>query len=149
MLEIAGKGDDRPRLERLTRTLGLGDAVRFVGFVSDEEKRRLLRRAWAVVLTSSKEGWGISNVEAAACGTPALVSNNSALRESVRDGETGFLVPHGDVPALAQRMLELAGDPTLVARLGSGARTFAAGLSWDRAADATEAHLAGVIAQGG
>ncbi len=149
MLEIAGKGDDRPRLERLTRTLGVGDAVRFVGFVADEEKRRLLRRAWAVVLTSSKEGWGISNVEAAACGTPALVSNNSALRESVRDGETGFLVPHGDVPALAQRMLELAGDPTLVARLGSGARTFAAGLSWDRAADATEAHLAGVIAQGG
>ena len=108
-----------------------------------------MRRAWAVVLTSSKEGWGISNVEAAACGTPALVSDNSALRESVRDGETGFLVPHGDVPALARRMLELAGDPALVARLGHGARAFAAGLSWERAAQATEAHLRGVIAQGG
>jgi hypothetical protein len=46
-------------------------------------------------------------------------------------------------------MLELAGDSALMERLGQGARAFAAGLSWDRAADATEAHLASVIAQGG
>jgi glycosyltransferase involved in cell wall biosynthesis len=148
-LEIAGQGDDRPRLERLARALGVTDAVRFLGFASEEKKRRLMRRAWAVVLTSTKEGWGITNVEAAACGTPALASDNSALRESVRDGETGFLVPHGDVPALARRMLELAGDPMLVARLGRGARAFAQGLSWDHAAQATEAHLERVIAQGG
>jgi glycosyltransferase involved in cell wall biosynthesis len=148
-LEIAGQGDDRPRLDRLARTLGVVDAVRFRGFVSDEEKRRLMRRAWAVVLTSTKEGWGISNVEAAACGTPALASDNSALRESVRDGETGFLVPHGDVQALARRMIALAADPALVARLGRGARAFAIGLSWDRSAQETEAHLEGVIAQGG
>jgi glycosyltransferase involved in cell wall biosynthesis len=147
-LEIAGQGDDRPRLERLARALGVADAVRFLSFVSQEEKRRLMRRAWAVVLTSTKEGWGITNIEAAACGTPALASDNSALRESVRDGETGFLVPHGDVPALARRMLELAGDPMLVERLGRAARAFAAGLSWDHAAEATEAHLGRVIAQG-
>lgn len=149
VLEIAGQGDDRSRLERLARTLGVEDSVRFLGFVSDEEKRRLMRRAWAVVLASTKEGWGISNVEAAACGTPALASDSPGLRESVRDGETGFLVPHGDVRALARRMLELAGDPTLVARMGASARAFAMGLSWDRAAQATEAHLERVIAQGG
>src|SRR5206468_6536222 len=68
-LEIAGQGDDRIRLERLARALRQADAVRFLGFVSEEAKRRLLRRAWAVVLPSPKEGWGISNVEAAACGT--------------------------------------------------------------------------------
>jgi glycosyltransferase involved in cell wall biosynthesis len=149
VLEIAGQGDDRHRLERLAGTLGVADAARFLGFVSDEEKRRLMRRAWAVVLPSRKEGWGISNVEAAACGTAALASNSPGLRESVRDGETGFLVPHGDVGALARRMVELAGDPALVARLGRGARGFATGLSWERAAQATEAHLEGVIAQGG
>jgi glycosyltransferase involved in cell wall biosynthesis len=148
-LEIAGQGDDRPRLERLARALGVADAVRFLGFVSNEEKRRLMRRAWAVVLTSTKEGWGISNVEAAACGTPALVSDNSALRESVRDGETGFLVPHGDAGELARRMLELAGDSGVVTRLGLGARAFAEGLSWERAAQATEVHLEGVIARRG
>ena len=148
-LEIVGQGDDRPRLERLARTLGVADAVRFAGFVSHDEKRRLMRRAWAVVFPSPKEGWGISNVEAAACGTPALASDSPGLRESVRDGETGFLVPHGDVPALARRMLELAGDSGVVTQLGRGARAFAAGLTWDRAAQATEAHLEGVIAQGG
>jgi glycosyltransferase involved in cell wall biosynthesis len=121
--------------------------VRFLGFVSEEAKRRLLRRAWAVVLPSPKEGWGISNVEAAACGTPALASDSPGLRESVRHGETGFLVPHGDVQALADRLVELAGDPALTARLGRGARAFAEQLSWDRAARATEAHLQRVITQ--
>jgi glycosyltransferase involved in cell wall biosynthesis len=148
VFEVAGGGDDRGRLERLAQTLGLGEAVRFLGFVSEEEKRRLLRRAWAVVLASPKEGWGISNVEAAACATPALASDSPGLRESVRHGETGFLVPHGDVRALAERMVALAGDPGLVQRLGRGARAFAEQLSWERAARATEAHLGRVIAQG-
>ena len=140
-LEICGAGDDRPRLERLAAELGLGPAVRFLGFVSEEEKRRLLRRAWAVVFPSPKEGWGITNVEAAACGTPAIASDSDGLRESVRDGVTGFLVPHGDVPALADRLLALAAGPALVDRLGRAARGFAEGLSWDAAARATLAHL--------
>jgi len=117
--------------------------------VSEEEKRRRLRRAWALVFPSPKEGWGIANVEAAACGTPALASDSPGLRESVRDGETGFLVPHGDTQALAQRMLALAADPGLVARLGRAGRGFAERLSWERAARATEAHLHRVLAQGG
>jgi glycosyltransferase involved in cell wall biosynthesis len=148
-LEIAGQGDDRPRLERLAQELGLAAAVQFLGFVTEEEKRRRLRRAWAVVFPSAKEGWGISNVEAAACGTPALASDSPGLRESVRDGETGYLVPHGDAGRLAERMLALAGDPALVERLGRGGRRFAEALTWDRAADATERHLQRVIAQGG
>lgn len=149
VLEIAGQGEDRPRLERLARELGVARAVRFLGFVPEEEKRRRLRRAWAVVFPSPKEGWGISNVEAAACGTPALASDSPGLRESVRHGETGFLVPHGDWRLLADRMLALASDPALVARLGRGARAFAEGLTWERAARATEAQLQRVIAEGG
>jgi len=148
-LEIAGQGDDRPRLERTARALGLGDAVRFLGFVPEEEKRRLLRRAWAVVFPSPKEGWGISNVEAAACGTPALASDSPGLRESVRHGVTGYLVPHGDAAALAERMLAVAGEPGLVVRLGRAARAFAEGLSWEAAARCTEAQLQRVIAQTG
>src|SRR4029077_5585294 len=122
VLEIAGGGDDRARLERLARTLGLGQAARFLGRVSETEKRRLLRRAWAVVFPSPKEGWGITNVEAAACGTPALASDSPGLRESVQNRVTGYLVPHGDWRALADRMLALAVDPALVERLGRAAR---------------------------
>jgi glycosyltransferase involved in cell wall biosynthesis len=146
-LDICGQGDDRPRLERLAVELGLGDAVRFRGFVSEEEKQRLLRRAWAVVFPSPKEGWGITNVEAAACGTPALASDSPGLRESVQNRVTGYLVPHGDWRALADRMLALAADPALVERLGRAARAFAEGLSWDSAARATLGHIEQIIAE--
>ncbi len=148
-LDICGEGDDRGRLEGITQTLGLCDAVRFLGFVAEDEKRRLLRQAWAVVFPSPKEGWGISNVEAAACGTPALASDSPGLRESVRHGVTGYLVTHGDSRGLADRMLAVAADPALVARLGAAARSFAQGLSWDSAAKATVAHLQQIIAERG
>ena len=145
-LDICGQGDDRPRLERLATELGLNDAVRFLGYVPEEEKQRLLRQAWAVVFPSPKEGWGIANIEAAACGTPALASDSPGLRESVQNGVTGYLVPHGDSQALADRMLALAADPAAVERLGRAARTFAEGLSWDSAARATLAHIERTIA---
>jgi len=148
-LDICGQGEDRSRLERVARVLGLGEAVRFLGFVSEDDKRRLLRRAWAVVFPSPKEGWGMTNVEAAACGTLALASDSPGLRESVRHAVTGYLVPHGDWRALADRILALAADPELVARLGRAARSFAAGLSWEGAARATAAHLQHVIAERG
>jgi glycosyltransferase involved in cell wall biosynthesis len=64
----------------------------------------------------------------------------------VQDRVTGYLVPHGDSQALADRMLALAGDPSLVDRLGKAARTFAVGLSWDAAARATIAHIEHTIA---
>ncbi len=145
-LDICGQGDDRPRLERLATELGLTGAARFLGFVPEEEKKRLLRESWAVVFPSPKEGWGITNVEAAACGTPALASDSPGLRESVQNGVTGYLVPHGDAQALADRMLALARDPGSVERLGRAARTFAESLSWDTAARATIAHIEDTIA---
>jgi glycosyltransferase involved in cell wall biosynthesis len=150
-LDICGQGEDRPRLEALARDLGLEQAggTRFLGFVPEDDKRRLMRRAWAVVFPSPKEGWGISNVEAAACGTPALASDSPGLRESVQHEVTGYLVPHGDWRALAARMLELAAQPPLVETLGRAARRFAEGLSWESAARATEAHLQEVVEERG
>jgi glycosyltransferase involved in cell wall biosynthesis len=143
-LAIAGTGDHRPALEALVRSLDLGERVRFLGFVTDADKLRLLREAWALVFTSPKEGWGITNFEAAACATPVVASDSPGLRESVRHGETGFLVPHGDVPALAAALSRLANDPALVRTLGAGGRVFAERFTWERAADETEAHLRGI-----
>jgi glycosyltransferase involved in cell wall biosynthesis len=144
-LDVAGSGDYRVELERLAAGLGLTDSVTFHGFVSEAQKLALLRTAWANVFPSPKEGWGITVVEAAACGTPSLASDSPGLRDSVRHGETGFLSPHGDVAALAARMLELAADPGLVARLGGAARAFAESLSWERTAAATTDHLHDII----
>jgi glycosyltransferase involved in cell wall biosynthesis len=148
-LEIAGAGDHRASLEALARSLDLGERVRFLGFVSEREKLALLRRAWAVALASPKEGWGLTNVEAESCGTPVVASDSPGIRESVCHGSTGFLTPHGDVPAMAAAFDRLAGSPALVAEMGDKARRFALTFSWDRCARATESHLLHVIAQGG
>lgn len=140
-LQIAGKGDDQSRLEQIASDLDLGDSVSFLGFVTEAEKRTLLRRAWALVFPSVKEGWGIANVEASACGTPTIASNSPGLRESVVDGETGILVPHRDRRALADAMKRISSGPETVATFGRSGRHFAESLSWDSAAEQTEAHI--------
>lgn len=147
-LDVVGKGDREAALRAQAERLGLGgrDRVRFHGFVSEEEKLELLRAAWIHVLTSPKEGWGLSSIEAAACGTPTVASDAPGLRESVIDGETGLLVPHGDVEALTDAVERLIRDPGLRSEMGRRARTFAEGFSWDASADAFEALLTRVVA---
>ena len=149
VLEIAGAGDYRPALEALVASLDLGARVRFLGFVSETEKLALLRRAWAVALASPKEGWGLTNVEAEACGTPVVASDSPGIRESVRHGETGFLTRHGDIPAMAEALDKLAASPALVASMGVKARAFAETFTWDRCARSTETHLLQVTGNGG
>jgi glycosyltransferase involved in cell wall biosynthesis len=148
-LEIAGAGDFRPELERLAASLDLGERVRFLGRIPEDEKLALLRRSWGLVFASPKEGWGITNLEAAACGTPVVASNSPGIRESVRHGETGFLVPHGDVAAMAAAMRRLATTPALVDSLGIAARAFAETFTWERAALETERHLKQLSDMGG
>jgi glycosyltransferase involved in cell wall biosynthesis len=144
-LVIAGQGEDRARLESLTGSLGLRDLVRFAGYISEEEKRELMRKAWANVYPSPKEGWGISNIEAAACGTASLASDAPGLRESVVDGVSGYLFPHGDVAAWTEGIARLALDPEIRDRLGAGAIRHAAGFTWDQTADETETVLQTVL----
>jgi glycosyltransferase involved in cell wall biosynthesis len=140
-LEIAGAGDYRSELESLARSLDLGTRVRFLGRISEADKLALLRRAWGLVFASPKEGWGITNLEAAACATPVVASNSPGIRESIRHGETGFLIPHGDIAGMAAAMDRLAGSAALVEELGQSARRFAETFTWERAADETERHL--------
>jgi glycosyltransferase involved in cell wall biosynthesis len=148
VLEIAGAGDYRPKLEALAGSLDLGERVRFLGRISEAEKLALLRRSWALVFASPKEGWGITNLEAAACATPVVASNSPGIRESVRDGKTGYLVKHGDVAAMGAAMGRLAGDLELVKQLGAEARVFAEGFTWENAAAQTERHLQSIISGG-
>ncbi len=145
---VVGKGPYRAALERLAASLGMADAVRFCGHVSAEEKVALLRRAVVVVNPSPKEGWGLTSVEAAACGTPVVASNSPGLRESVRDGVSGFLVPHSDVSALAARLTDVLRDEALRARLSRGAIEHARPFTWERAADEAEALIDRVTGAG-
>ena len=143
---VAGKGDARDALERTAHGLGIQDRVRFAGFVPDEEKRELLSRSWVHALTSPKEGWGIASIEASACGTATVASDSPGLRETVRDGETGILVPHGDVDALAAALARVMEPPTRD-RMGIAAREMARQYTWEGVAAAFEDLLAGLVAK--
>lgn len=130
-LVLVGKGDDLPRLKALAASLGIGDAAGFEGFVSEEEKIAWMRRAHALVYPSPREGWGISTTEAAACGTPVLASDSEGLREAVRHGETGYLVPHRDADAWAARMIEILTSAALREKLGAAGANWARNFDWN------------------
>ena len=137
-LLVAGTGDARPELEGLARDLGLGERVRFLGFVDDDTKLDLMRTSWVHGLVSPKEGWGMTVIEAGACGTPSVASDSPGLCEAILDRKTGLLVRHGDVEALAGAIQRLISDSRLRDRLGAEARRYAESLSWDEISVAVE-----------
>jgi glycosyltransferase involved in cell wall biosynthesis len=109
-LLILGEGEERPNLERLVRTLDLGDAVALPGFVSNPAA--YLGGAAVLAVSSRVEGFGNVLVEALAAGTP-VVSTNCVCgpAEILSDGRYGRLVPVGDVQAMAQAILDLLTGP--------------------------------------
>ncbi len=137
-LRIAGKGDYEDVLRAKVESLALQDRVIFEGFVTEERKRELLARSWVHVLTSTKEGWGIANLEAAASGTPTVASDSPGLRDSVLDGHSGFLVTHGDVGRISDRIADILSDRGLRERMSGDAIRFAERFTWDRAAESME-----------
>jgi glycosyltransferase involved in cell wall biosynthesis len=142
---LAGYGDHLPELARASGRLGIEEQVTFYGRTDEAEKWRLLSESWGFLYTSPKEGWGLSSLEAQAAGVPVIASDSPGLRETLLPGRSGFLVPHGDVAALAERMRTLARDPALVARMGERGRAHAAQFTWDAASqrllDACERRL--------
>jgi glycosyltransferase involved in cell wall biosynthesis len=136
-------------LERASPTkTGADPHVRFLGRVSEADKVRLYQRAWALVMTSPKEGWGLTCLEAQACGTAVIASDSPGLREAVRHEESGILIPHGNRAALREGMDRFLADEGLRRRLREGALRFAAGFTWDRAADETEDLIEQTLTEG-
>jgi glycosyltransferase involved in cell wall biosynthesis len=124
-LLIAGQGPQRTSLETLSRELGLTDRIRFLGEVSESERRRLLHACDVFVLPSidRSEAFGIAQLEAMACGKPVVSSDlPTGVRFVNQDGVTGRLIPPGDPDALAGALGELLEDDTLRAGLGKTAR---------------------------
>jgi len=134
-LTVLGDGPHRSALVARAKKLGLGDSVVFTGFVPAAEKVKQLQSSWVSALPSPKEGWGLTVVESNACGTPVVASRSPGLVDSVKDGESGLLVPHGDHVALADAILSLLTDEELRQRLGRGGLTWAQRFTWERCAD--------------
>lgn len=141
-VEIVGDGPDRARLQSLADELGMQGTVTFHGRVSDEVRDELLSRAWLTTSTSQAEGWGCSVLEAAAWGVPCLALRVPGVRDSVLDGETGWLVDEpGRLGAALTDALSRLADPVRADEIAETCRAWADCFSWDRSADL----LAGVL----
>jgi glycosyltransferase involved in cell wall biosynthesis len=130
-LVVAGTGGATASVAARVAARGIADRVELRGRVDEDEKIRLLRSAHVVASASEKEGWGLTVLEAAACGTPAVATDVPGLRDAIRHGETGLLVPAGDAGALATAMSAVLHDPDLRARLAAAARVRARTFDWD------------------
>ena len=130
-LDIVGDGPYRRELEALAASLGLGGSVRFLGPLPHAAKVRALNAAQVAACPSPKEGWGLTVIEANACGVPVVASRSPGLVESVRDEETGLLVPHGDVEALAAGLMRLLEDRSLRLRMAEAAVRWARTFDWE------------------
>ena len=123
-----------PPLEPLIRRYGLEGRVRLVGAVADDEFVALYRAAEAFVFASAYEGFGLTPLEAMACGAPVICSRCSSLPEVV--GDAGLLI-ESEPRRIAGAILELLGDDALRADLSARGIERAQTFSWERAADMT------------
>ncbi len=146
-LVFAGSGPEEKAMKEAVRRWGLQDRVEIKGWVSHDEKRDLLRNAVALVQSSFKEGWGLTIMEAAACGTTSLASRVPGLQDSVLDHRTGFLFQAGNSSELAELMHRVLANTIERKMLEADARTFALGFSWERAAKLTLEALQGAVAK--
>ena len=109
-LWIVGGGDDAERLKRKAGEIGIADSVHMLGRVSDEELSELYRRASLFAMPSRQEGFGLVYAEAMWHGLPCIASNADAAGEVIRDGESGELVPYGDVSALSASLISMLSE---------------------------------------
>ena len=133
-LVVVGEGPYRRKLERLRDALGLHDSVHFAGRIPDEELAAVYRAASLLVFTPTpraeqgeREGFGMVCLEANACGCPVVAwastdGGTAGVAEAVLHGETGLVVPQGDLAGLAAAIVRLLADPAEARRLGEGGR---------------------------
>jgi len=133
-VNIIGTGDDEERLKKIKQKLHLTNTV-FWGFVSEEQKKHLLQRAWLMVNPSMMEGWAIVNIEANACGTPVIASNVNGNKDSVIEYETGLLFQYNNSEDLATKMTLILKNEWVRYKLSKEAIVWAKNFSWEKSAN--------------
>jgi glycosyltransferase involved in cell wall biosynthesis len=134
-LLIAGAGEAILEAEAEVKEIGAEEYVRFLWEVSEQEKVDLYRRAWVTATASMIEGWGLTVIEANACGTPAVAFDVPGLNESIVAGRTGMLA--SDDLEFAGCLAEILTDEELRARLAAGAVEWSNSFDWDATAGRT------------
>jgi phosphatidylinositol alpha-1,6-mannosyltransferase len=141
---IVGKGEEEIRLRRMVQILGLDRQVKFAGFLPDSELPDIYASSDIFVMASRQipgrmdivEGFGISFLEASACGLPVVAGNSGGVADAVRDGKTGFLVNPDDREDIARALRLLLTDDDLAWRLREeGRKWIETQMSWECVAE--------------
>lgn len=126
------EGEEQKKLEQYARRIK--SPVHFLGKVDTKGKVELLQRAWVLVNPSSMEGWGLTVIEANACGTPVVASDVPGLRDSVNQDLSGFLVPYGNVAQFAEKTSLLITNAAVRRKISRQATVWSKHFSWVRSA---------------
>jgi len=129
---IVGEGYERPMLESRIAALDAESWIELPGRIDDDELIDLYRRAWVLASASAREGWGMTITEAAACGTPAVVTDIAGHRDAIERDTTGILVERDT--ALTEALDRLVGDDALRREMSDAAAARAATFTWDATA---------------
>lgn len=128
--KIVGEGPERPQLEALIKSLGMGDRIFLLGSKNRKECSELYSDAHLYVIPSvtapdgNKEGQGVALQEAQATGLPVIATNHNGFPEGMLEGESGYLVPERDVEALTEAINQLVNSPERWAQMGRVGRRF-------------------------
>jgi glycosyltransferase involved in cell wall biosynthesis len=130
---VAGDGESREECETLARSLGLDDTARFIGTVEHSRVPEVMAASDLFVSTSRLTNVAIPTCEAMVCGLPVIGFDVGTTRDIIDQGQTGFVVPDGDVNALADAVATLVENDTLRRRMGEEARARAKRIftGWD------------------
>jgi D-inositol-3-phosphate glycosyltransferase len=142
VLVVGGEGngtDEVHRLRHLSAGLGIEDRVDFMGPVGHDKLPLYYNAADVCVVPSYYESFCLVALEAMACGTPVVASHVGGLSVTVRDGETGYLIPRHSPQPFAERVAALLADEDLRRAFGRTATESVSGFGWDSVADAIEA----------
>lgn len=156
LIVVGGESDDADprltaeigRLQAIAASAGVADQVTFVGRRGREVLRYYYSAADVFITTPWYEPFGITPIEAMACGTPVIGANVGGIKFSIKDGETGYLVPPNDPAAIAQRLAHLYEYPQLLFTLSRQAVRRANDLfTWRKVADAVTDLYESVLAR--
>lgn len=148
-VHIVGRGPESVPLRERIDHHGLHGAVHLHGFLPEEEKNAVLAGATLHVTASQFEGWGLTVIEAAALGVPTVAYDVDGLRDSVRHGETGWLVRDGEtLTEVIARALDELDDPVRAAEIRRACRAWAATFTWERSGRDMARLLADELARG-
>lgn len=131
-VHIIGRGPEGEHLAEQVERDGLRERVDLHGFLSEEDKEAVLSSCHLHVTASEFEGWGLTVVEAARLGVPTVAYDVDGLRDSVRDGETGWLVQEGEtLEDVVSRALKELSDPRRAEEVRRACRAWASRFTWD------------------